>query len=105
MNVEVLEKLTTSYKLEVSKIEEYKEDQNTVLHNKPNIFKKIGFILCGINLKEYDLRRKKLNEIPEKLIVDTSIDETPIWSTVCNICAILTISASGFVFSFFNKFN
>jgi hypothetical protein len=44
-----------------------------------------------------------LPEIPMK--VDTSIDETPFWSTVCNIAAIITISASGFVFAFFNKYN
>ena len=70
---------------------------------KPNIMKRIGFLICGINLKEY--KKSKTAEAPIKVLIDTSIDETPIWSTVCNIGAILAISASGFVFAFFNKYN
>ena len=99
-----MEKLT-NHKQEISKLEECKDESKIESAvTKTNVFKKIGFLLCGINLNEYE-KRKKLNEVTVQVVVDTSIDETPIWSTVCNIGIILTISASGFIFAFFNKYN
>ncbi len=101
---EVMEKLT-NHKKEISSLEECKDESKVeVFVNKMNVFKKIGFLLCGINVNEYE-KRKKLNEIPAQVIVDTSIDQTPIWSAVTDISAILTISAAGFILAFFNKYN
>lgn len=101
---EVMEKLT-NHKKEISALEECKDESKVeVFVTKMNVFKKIGFLLCGINVNEYE-KRKKLNEVPAQAIVDTSIDQTPIWSAVTDIGAILTISASGFILAFFNKYN
>ncbi len=62
--------------------------------------KKVLYFISGISTA--DISNKKLNK---KFIVDTSIEENPFWSAVCNILAILSMAASGFLFAFLNKYN
>ncbi len=61
--------------------------------------KKVLYFISGIKAADISKQTEK------KFIVDTSIEENPFWSKVCNILAIVSMAASGFLFSFLNKYN
>ena len=65
-----------------------------------SIFKKCFFFICGIessiNEDEVEIEETKM---------DTSIDEDPYWSRICDINAIIAMSLAAFSFAFFNNYN
>lgn len=69
---------------------------------KPSNLKVALFWICGIesNLKE----NFNPNENVEN-IIDTSIDQDPFWSKVCDLNAVIAIALCGFSVAFFNKYN
>ncbi len=60
--------------------------------------KKILYFISGI--KTADIKR-----VDKKFVFDTSIKENPLWSNVCNVMAVASMAASGFLFAFLNKYN
>jgi hypothetical protein len=68
-----------------------------------NKFRKVLYWICGVG--KY---LNKENETVDRLKtyrIDTSIDESTFWSTVCDINAVLAMALCGFLYAFFNKFN
>ena len=89
-----------SPKIEINDLESnhFKIDEQ---RPKPSKLKVALFWICGIesSLKEgYDPDAKIEHEI------DTSIDQDPFWSNVCDLNAVIAIAISGFTVAFYNKY-
>lgn len=68
--------------------------------NKVGLYKKMFFWLCGI--EKYMNSENKSNNNNEK--INTSIEENKLWSSVCDINAVIAIAFCGFCYAFFNRF-
>jgi sodium/glucose cotransporter 9 len=82
-------------------VEDNFESKEEVDVKEFNVFKKAFFFICGI---ESQIDKNETEEI-EETNMDTSIDEDPFWSRVCDINAIIAMSLAGFSIAFFNKYN
>lgn len=78
------------------------DDAEVQVVKKYNIFKRVLFWICGM---ETYMNSKRKRDQMSKVKIDTSIDEDPLLSKLCDIGAILTMAFCGFVFGFFNKFD
>lgn len=67
----------------------------------PSVLKKALFWICGI---ESSLNKADIEGVEKFHHPDTSIDQDPFWSKVCDINAIFAIALSGFCIAFFNKY-
>ena len=68
--------------------------------NKFSIYKKIFFWFCGI--EKYMKSETNTNKKNEKM--STSIEENKLWSSICDVNAIIAIAFCGFCYAFFNRF-
>lgn len=64
--------------------------------------KKILYWLCGI---ESLLGQNKDDGTKKAYKIDTSIDQDPFWSNVCDANAVVAMALCGFVYAFFNKYD
>lgn len=96
-----LEKKEEKKRLKKQQNDEKKK--STKRFEPPARLKKTLFWLCGI---EQSLNKPEISdaELERQQEIDTSIEEDPFWSTVCNINAIIAMSVAAFCFAFFNKF-
>ncbi len=69
---------------------------------KISALKKTFFWICGI---EAHLKKNHHDHVEEVHHVDTSIDQNPKWSLVCDINAVFAVALSGFCIAFFNKYD
>lgn len=78
------------------------EEANAKPFVKPSNLKVALFWICGIegNLKEDFNENEQIEQV-----IDTSIDQDPFWSKVCDLNAVLAIALCGFCVAFFNKYN
>lgn len=68
-------------------------------------FRKIMYWICGVE-KFINVDRAKLNKANDNNFkIDTSIDQSPLWSNVCDINAIIAMAICSFLYAFFNKFS
>jgi hypothetical protein len=100
------DKLYTTGELNPAFYSDEKQTQNeaSLTPKKPSekmgALKKSFYFLCGIekNKTEPDPEKQKDN-------MDTSIEQNPFWSAVCDVNAIIAMAVAGFAYGFFNKFN
>jgi hypothetical protein len=75
--------------------------EETNQYIKPSKLKVALFWICGI---ESSLK-KDFN--PDKQIeheIDTSINQDPFWSNICDLNAVFAIALSGFTLAFYNRY-
>ena len=81
-------------------IEEPKHDTNKI-YVKPNKFKIALFWICGI---ESNLKENFNEDLKVIQKVDTSIEQDPFWSNICDLNAVIALALCAFVIAFYNKY-
>ena len=97
---ETTSEIQTKIRFDLGDNESKKSDIENSPHVKHGAFKTALFWICGI---ESSLTPNDDVVLVNK--VDTSIDEDPFWSRVCDINAIVAIGLCTFCFAFMNKFD
>lgn len=87
---------------ESNEIRETETDEFHDLDRKHSLFKKAFFWICGI---ESGLNKRDVSKSIKPHTPDTSIEQEPFWSAVCDINAVIAIALSGFCIAFFNKYH
>ena len=77
---------------------------NNVLRNihANSKFKIALFWICGI---ESNLKENFNEDLKVIQKVDTSIEQDPFWSNICDLNAVIALSLNAFVIAFYNKYD
>ena len=90
------EKITTN-ELESN----YFQIEETKQYTEPSKLKVALFWVCGI---ESSLKKDFNPDKQVKHEVDTSIDQDPFWSKICDLNAVFAIALSSFTVAFYNRY-